>query len=453
MMEAGADIFRVNFSHGDYETHQKNLEMVRSAARDLQHNVAILLDLQGIKVRTTFTRSGPFELVEGSEIEIQGGEEASDSKRISIAPREAVQNLRPGDPVLIDDGRIRLRVLQGRGGFWTCRVEVGGVVKDRKGVHLPDTPTRELPSLTPKDLKDLEWAIGHGVDLIALSFVRSRRDIIEVKKFLADRGADIPVIAKIEKPEVFSELEGVLQESYGVMVARGDLGVEMRLEKVPLMQKKIIAQARSLMKPAITATQMLESMMERPIPTRAEVSDVANAVFDGTDAVMLSGETAVGKYPIETVRMMGQIVAEADAEMLKTRKTRTFSAEKAPFANAVGEAACVAAESVGAKCIVVYTRSGYSAILVSGRRPAMPVFAFGEHEKTLRRLALVWGVETRLLHGTPTSVEGLIRECETTLLQESAVQEGDSAVMVAGMPFVETGNTNFLKLHRVGRLT
>jgi pyruvate kinase len=335
------------------------------------------------------------------------------------------------------------------GDAWRCEVEAGGVVKDRKGVNLPDTPTRELPALTQKDIADIEWGVRQGADLFALSFVRSANDVATAKRVIAGMGADIPVIAKLEKPEVLADLDRILEESFGVMVARGDLGVEAPPEKVPVMQKKIIAEARRLMKPVITATQMLESMIERPVPTRAEASDVANAVFDGTDAVMLSGETSVGKYPVETVRMMARIIAEAEAEMVKQRKPRTLSTKKVTFANAVGAAASAAAESVRAKCIIIYTHSGYSATLVSGSRPTMPIYTFGADDRVLRRLGLIWGIETRKLLRTPSSVEELIQSCEKALLTERLVEPNDAAVIVAGMPFHQSGNTNVLKMHRI----
>jgi pyruvate kinase len=449
MIEAGADVFRINLSHGDYAAHAESISIVRKAARELNYNAAVLLDLQGVKFRTTVCKNGPFEVVAGSYVEIAGGEKSSDKTLIYIAPAAAIQNLRPGDRILIDDGKICLRADKKNSEGWRCRVETGGVVKDRKGINLPDTPTRELPALTDKDRADIEWGVEQGADLFALSFVRSANDVALAKRVIAGLGSDTPVIAKLEKPEVLNDLEAILQESFGVMIARGDLGVEAPPEKVPVMQKKIIAEARRLMKPVITATQMLESMIDRPIPTRAEASDVANAVFDGTDAVMLSGETSVGKYPVETVRMMCRIVAEAETEMLRQRKARTLSMKKVTFATAVGAAASVAAESVRARCIIVYTHSGYSATLLSGYRPAVPVYTFGSNENVLRRLAIFWGVETRRLVRPPSSIEELIHSCEKALLAEKIVEPSDPVVILAGTPFHQAGNTNFLKLHRI----
>src|SRR4030095_8467422 len=260
MMEAGADVFRINLSHGAYESHAEGIALVRKAAKELNHNAAVLLDLQGGKVRTTVCREGPSGWATGAEIEVPAGEEPSGPQRIHIAPAAALQNLRRGDRVLIDDGKIALRALERGDAAWLFVVETGGVVKDRKGVNLPDTPTRELPSVTEKDIADIEWGVHQGADLFALSFVRSAKDLITAKKVIAGLGADTPIIAKLEKPEVLGELDAILQESYGVMVARGDLGVEAPPEKVPVMQKKIISESRKLMKPVITATQMLESM-------------------------------------------------------------------------------------------------------------------------------------------------------------------------------------------------
>lgn len=449
MMEAGADVFRINLSHGAYSAHAESISLVRRAARELNHNAAVLLDLQGVKFRTTVCKDGPFELVVGTEIRITGGDNPSHEGLIQIAPAAALAKLRSGDRVLIDDGKICLQARGKSNGHWICEVLAGGLVNDRKGINLPDTPTRDLPALTEKDIADIEWGVQHGADLFALSFVRSASDVVSAKRAIAGLGADTPVIAKLEKPEVLAELDKILTESFGVMVARGDLGVEAPPEKVPVMQKRIIAEARKHMKPVITATQMLESMIDRPVPTRAEASDVANAVFDGTDAVMLSGETSVGKYPVETVRMMARIIAEAEAEMLKQRKPRTLSTKKVTFATAVGGAASFAAESVRAKCIICYTHSGYSAALVSGYRPSVPVYTFGVNENILRRLGLMWGVETKKLTRVPTTVEEFIEWTEKALLAEKLVEPNDAIVIVSGMPFNKAGNTNFLKMHRI----
>ncbi len=449
MIEAGADVFRINLSHGAYDTHAESIALVRKAARELNHNASILLDLQGVKFRTTVCKDGPFEIAAGDEIRITGGEEPSHAGLIHIAPAAALAKLRSGDRVLIDDGKICLRAAGKSNGHWLCEVIAGGIVKDRKGINLPDTPTRDLPALTDKDIADIEWGVKQGVDLFALSFVRSANDVTSAKRAIAGLGADTPVIAKLEKPEVLTELDAILAESFGVMVARGDLGVEAPPEKVPVMQKKIIAEARKHMKPVITATQMLESMIERPVPTRAEASDVANAVFDGTDAVMLSGETSVGKYPVETVRMMARIIAEAETEILRQRKPRALSTKKVTFATAVGGAAAFAAESVRAKCIICYTHSGYSAALISGYRPSVPVYAFGANETILRRLGLMWGVETKRLVRIPSTVEEFIEWSEKALLAEKLVEPNDAVVIVSGMPFHKAGNTNFLKMHRI----
>jgi pyruvate kinase len=451
MIEAGADVFRINFSHGTREAHAEHLAAARKAAGDLQRNVAVLLDLQGVKVRTTVCDPGPFDLATGTEVEIAGGEEPSTPARIRIAPPAALRGVRAGDRILLDDGKIQLRALRRSAGVWIASVEAGDRLSDRKGVNLPDSPTTDLPALTSKDVADIQWGVEQDVDLFALSFVRSARDVARAKKVVADLGSDIPVIAKLEKPEALLELGEILEASFGVMVARGDLGVEMPPEKVPVIQKRIIAEARRLRKPVITATQMLESMIESPVPTRAEASDVANAVFDGSDAVMLSGETSVGKFPVETVRMMARIVREAEAAMLKDAKARALSAKRTTFANAVGEAACVAAEAVGAKCIIVFTRAGYAATLVAGCRPRMPIYTFGHDARILRRLALVWGMETRLLEPPPVTLEDFLKACEPVLLRDRLVEPADPAVIVAGVPFQAAGgHTNILKLHQIG---
>ncbi|MBN2489484.1 MAG: pyruvate kinase, partial [Planctomycetes bacterium] len=302
----GVDCFRINLSHGTEEEHAETIARVRAASREAGRPVPVLLDLRGAKIRTTESRPSPFELRTGAAVALAGGEKPSTEQRLHITPAIALENLEVGHRILIDDGKIELVVTHRRPAEWGCRVVTGGSVNDRRGVTLLEVPTPQLPGLTDKDVSDIAFGVRHGADLFALSFVRSAADVVAARKQIARCGAETPIIAKIEKPEAITELDRILEESYGVMVARGDLGVEAPLEKVPVYQKRIIARARKRCKPVITATQMLESMTDRPVPTRAEVSDVANAVFDGTDAVMLSAETSIGKYPLEAVRMMAR---------------------------------------------------------------------------------------------------------------------------------------------------
>jgi pyruvate kinase len=450
---AGADVFRINLSHGTRESHEETIRRARQVSRELKCNVGILLDLRGAKIRTTKSEPNPFRLEAGREVELTGGDGTSTSDRLYITPAIALQNLLPGHKILIDDGKIELSVLERNEPVWRCRIEVGGPVTDRRGVTLMDVPTHQLPGLTDKDRSDIEFGVRIGVDVFALSFVRSAEDVREARKEISKAGGDIPIIAKLEKPEAMEHLDPILEECYGIMVARGDLGVEAPLEKVPLFQKRIISTARRLRKPVITATQMLETMTEKPVPTRAEVSDVANAVFDGTDAVMLSGETSIGKYPVLAVNMMARTVAMAETNLLQNGTARTFTTAETTYADAVSAAACVAAESVDASCIFVYTASGYTASLVSGHRPRMPVYAFSTHEPVVRRLALCWGVEAAHLEKPPESLRQLFRECEEKLVAEGRVKHGDTMAFVAGVPFQEKGNTNLLLIHKVGERT
>lgn len=446
----GVDCFRINLSHGTREEHAEMVSKIRQASREAGRDVPILLDLRGAKIRTTESEPDPFELRSGSEVTLAGGSAPSTERRICVLPAGALKNLREGDRVLIDDGKIELAVLSKGPGEWKCRVDVGGPVKGRRGVTLPGVSTDHLPGLTEKDLSDIEFGVRQGVDFFALSFVRSAADVVAAKREIARLGAEIPIIAKLEKPEAVARLDAILEEAYGVMVARGDLGVEAPLEKVPVYQKQIIASARRARKPVITATQMLESMIERPVPTRAEVSDVANAVFDGTDAVMLSGETSMGKYPLEAVRRMALVAEEAERALFEAPCERTFSAERRTFPDALGAAASVAAESVEARCIVIFTASGYSAALVSGYRPCVPMYAFTPDESVAKRLAIRWGVEPRLIRPPPASVEEFVRRAETTLIEDGLLASGDAYAVVAGVPLEEKANTNLLQLRRAG---
>lgn len=446
----GADGFRINLSHGSAEEHARTIARVRAASLELGRDVPVLLDLRGAKIRTTESHPDPFELRAGEETTLAGGAEPSSSLRIHVLPANALEHLRAGDRVLVDDGKIALVVVAAGRGEWRCRVEAGGSVASRRGVTLVGVATDQLPGLTEKDLSDIAFGVREGADLFALSFVRSAKDVAAAKRAIAKLGREIPIVAKIEKPEAVADLEAILAESWGVMVARGDLGVEAPLEKVPVYQKRIIGLARCHRRPVITATQMLESMTEKPTPTRAEVSDVANAVFDGTDAVMLSGETSIGKYPIEAVRRMAAVLEEAERALFEAPRERTFEASERNFPDALGAAATVAAESIGAKCVLVYTASGYSAGLISGYRPAVPIHAFSPDEAVVRRLGILWGVEARLLAPPPASVEDLVRRSERALLEEGLLSPGDPYAVVAGVPLEETANTNLLQLRRAG---
>ncbi|MDO8560129.1 MAG: pyruvate kinase, partial [bacterium] len=447
LITAGANVFRLNFSHGDHAQHAAALANVRQAAADLERrDIAVMGDLQGVKIRTTVCANGPFMLETGTTIKVADGEQPSDRSCLRLQPTGMTRLLQREEHILIDDGRIRLLTLERRGEALVCRVEQGGTIADRRGVHLPDSQHGVLPSLTPKDEVDLSWGIANGVDVFALSFVRSGNDVRLAKQFIRARGADTPVIAKLETREFLQELPDILSESFGVMVARGDLGVVMSPETVPYMQKRLVADARAHLKPVIVATQMLETMIEQPQPTRAETSDVANAVFDGVDAVMLSGETAIGRYPVEAVATMRRILSsnENATDRDGDRCPRSLMVDTATFPVALGAATCYAAEAVDAQCIIVYTQHGESPPLVAARRPRLPLYVFSEHAAVLRRLALVWGVQTRLLQTTPATVEEVVLACETALLWEGLIRPERPLVIMAKRPAGEAGKTNFL---------
>ncbi|HVO31497.1 MAG TPA: pyruvate kinase [bacterium] len=452
LLEAGVDVFRLNFSHGSYEKHEQVYRRIRTLADRVGRPIAILQDLQGPKIRLGKFPNGKVEVKTGQRFiitarKIMGGPGISSTDYPSL-PEE----VKEGDRILIDDGLIVLSVRAVKGQDVHCEVIAGGPVGDRKGLNLPGAMLK-LPAMTAKDKKDLEFGVKLGVDFIALSFVRSAHDVKQCKKLIAKLGGNQPVIAKLEKPQALDDLINILEEAGGAMVARGDLGVEMDPERVPLAQKLIIAQANRLKKPVITATQMLESMREHPVPTRAEASDVANAIFDGTDAVMLSGETAAGKYPIEAVRMMVRIIETAESgkvdEVGRVNLRRETHPQTLDATEAVARAAAQTAEFIGAQAIVAFTRSGRSALQVSKYRPAAPILAFTPEETTRRRMALYWGIVPRLLEELKT-VDEMTREVERALIRLNICQSGDPVLLVSGAPMSATHPTNMLVVHVIG---
>lgn len=446
---AGVDVVRVNCSHGTSEQHRKIAEKVRRISAEIGKPVALLWDLQGPRIRVAELQQ-PIELTEGSEVILTAEPDGAEGIVIPVEAPHIATAVRQGQRILIDDGRIELETISTNGIRVKCRVVRGGVVKSRKGINLPGTKLA-VPILGEEDLKDLRNGIQVRTDFVAISFVRSAEDIETLRTAIQAHGTDVPIIAKMERPEALERLEEILQAADGVMVARGDLGVEMPPEEVPIAQKRIIAEANRKFVPVITATQMLESMMESPRPTRAETSDVANTIWDGTDAVMLSGETAVGKYPVEAVEMMRRIICKAEDELLKKYPPYEGKAEGEPtIAHAISDAACLAAADVGAKAIVVFTQSGFTALLVSKRRPKTPIIAFTPDEKVQRRLSLLWGVIPKLLPFTE-STDKLLSTLDEKLISEGLAEEGDIVVIIAGIPVPARGRANFLKIHQVGR--
>jgi pyruvate kinase len=447
LMEAGMDVARLNFSHGTHEEHARRILAVRQASGRHQKPLAVLADLQGPKIRIGLLEGGgPVELRAGQAFTLTTKKIHGNAVRAGVSYAHLPEDVRRGSRILLDDGRIELRVARVRGQEVECEVVTGGELKEHKGVNLPGTRLR-LPSLTGKDREDLRFALRHGANYIAASFVREAADVRRVRAAIARAGEDTPVIVKLEKPEALDNLDEILGETDGVMVARGDLGVEMSPELVPVMQKRIIARARDFRLPVITATEMLESMTENPRPTRAEASDVANAIFDGSDAVMLSAETASGRYPVEAVKMMDRIIRATGAVI--TDPPQPHPSGELSVAETVCAAIRHAAEELKMKVIAVFTETGSTARLLSKYRPRAPIIAFSPVQETRRRMSLYWGVVPRTI-APVRDIDELSAIAEKRLLEERLVARGDVVGIVAGTPFGQKGTTNFMKLHRIG---
>ena len=447
LVEAGMDVARLNFSHGTHEEHAAVIRAIREGETDWGRPVTIIQDLQGPKVRLGNFIGGRAMLMTGELFTLTAKPVLGTSERASLDHPDLIAALKPGDQLWMDDGTIQLAVERADVDSAVCRVIAGGVVSDHKGVALPGIPL-PVSCLTDKDREDLRFGVAQGVDYVAVSFVRSAADIQEVRKFLLDRGASVPIIAKLERAEVVSNLPGILALVDAVMVARGDLGVEVPLEEVPIIQRDVIRQARLAKVPVIVATQMLESMVTYLRPTRAEVSDVATAIFEGADAIMLSAETASGQHPVEAVEVMSRVATRIERELPRTSLPAPRP-EAYGFSEAVAEAACRAAEVLRAKAIVAFTQSGFSARLISSERPHVPVVALTPFTEIQRRLGLYWGVRARLVRKVDTTDE-MLQEVESTLLEDGTVRNGDVLVIISGGPMWVTGTTNLLKLHRVG---
>ena len=438
---------RLNFSHGTHEEHAANIALLRSSALKQSKTISILADLQGPKIRTGALAGGtPVFLSAGQQFVITTARILGDSTRVNTTFAPLPREVHKGDRILLSDGLIELRVQQVRGREVTCKVVNGGALGENKGINLPGVRLR-VPALTPKDKEDLKFALKQEVDYIAVSFVRRPQDVLQAKTLIRKAGKDTPVIAKLEKPEAIENLDAILRAADGVMVARGDLGVEMRPERVPVVQKTIIARAREFRRPVITATQMLESMTGNPRPTRAEASDVANAIFDGSDAVMLSAETASGNYPVEAVQMMARIIEEAEKSIREF--PRPSMQEQLKVAETVAELVCHASRELHMKLIAVFTHSGFTARLVSRYRPLVPIIAFSPEAATCRRMALIWGVMPADIRNLQR-VDSLAAISERRLLEEKLVRKGDVIGIVAGTPMGIRGTTNFMKFHVIG---
>ena len=447
LMRAGMDVARLNFSHGTHEEHAQTIVTLRAAAVALEKPIAIIADLQGPKIRTgALAGGGPVMLKAGQQFAITTKRILGDSTRVNTTFTPLPREVHKGDRILLSDGLIELRVERVSGPNVFCEVVNGGPLGEHKGINLPGVKLR-VPALTAKDRADLRFALKHGVNYIAVSFVRRPEDVLLAKTLIRRARKDTPVIAKLEKPEAIENLDAILRAADGVMVARGDLGVEMNPERVPVVQKTIIGRAREFRRPVITATQMLESMTENPRPTRAEASDVANAIFDGSDAVMLSAETASGKYPREAVSMMARIIEEAEASIKEFPRPPTQ--EQLKVAETVAELVCHASRELNMRLIAVFTHSGFTARLISRYRPPVPIVAFSPEGETRRRMALIWGVMPRNIRDV-RKVDGLPGVAEKRLLEERLVRKGDVIGIVAGTPMGIRGTTNFMKFHVIG---
>jgi len=447
MVVAGMNVARLNFSHGTHDDHAKRVASVRAAAKKYEKPIAVLADMQGPKIRTgSLDRGLPIRLRFGQRFFITTRNVTGNGEGVSTTFKQLPESVHRGDQILLRDGEIALRVLSVHGRDVICQVENAGELGEHQGINLPGAKLK-IPSLTAKDRKDLSFAVQVGVEYIALSFVRTAADVRMAQAAIRREGKDTPVIAKLEKPEAIDNLEEILKVADGVMVARGDLGVEMRPEQVPIVQKRIILEARNALVPVITATQMLDSMQKNPRPTRAEASDVANAIFDGSDALMLSGETAAGSYPLQSVEMMNRIICEAEANV--TQQLRPRRSEQPSISEAIAEAICHAAEELHMKAIVVFTETGYSAQLVSKYRPRAPILTFSPNQETRRRLNLFWGVDSKRMDRIEY-IDQLPAVVEERLRKEKLVKKGDIVGMIAGTPIGARGTTNLMRLMRIG---
>jgi pyruvate kinase len=466
LVAAGMDVARLNMSHGSQDRHRAVYQQVRAASDAAGHSVGVLVDLQGPKIRLGTFRDGPVRLTPGQEFTITVRPTAGDEHEASTTYPGLAGDVRPGDTVLVDDGRVVLQVKGVQDGRVRTQVIIGGTVSDHKGLNLPGTAV-SAPALTEKDQADLRWALQLRADMIALSFVQGPADAAGARKIMDEAGVRLPLIAKIEKPQALDTLDEIVAAFDGVMVARGDLGVELPLEQVPMAQKRIIAQARDKAKPVIVATQMLESMISAPRPTRAEASDVANAVLDGADALMLSAETSVGEYPAGTVATMARIITAAERDYLRpapslppmpattvpatTVPATTVPATTVPATTggAIARAAAEVGAVVGARALVAFTITGETARRLARYRSPIPLLAFTPQPATRSQLALTWGVETFIVPPARHTDE-MVRQVEDALLQIGRCDKGDRVVIVAGSPPGAPGRTNALRVHTIG---
>jgi len=453
LIDSGVNVFRINFSHGDHEGHSEVINKIKTINEELGYNIAILQDLQGPKIRVGQVENNAAELIPGNKLVITTEEVLGTSEKVSTAYKNFPQDVKIGETVLVDDGRLQLEVIAIKGNEVTTKIIVGGILKSKKGMNLPDTNISE-PCLTAKDLADLELGLKIGVDWIAISFVRQSTDILALKDKIRDAGRDTKVVAKIERPEAIKNIDEIIEVTDAIMVARGDLGIETEMTEVPLLQKSIIKKCNNAAKPVIVATQMLESMVKSPIPTRAEVNDVAIAVMDGVDGVMLSEESAAGQFPLQAVQHMSKIIksAENSNEVYRNKtypgnpKSQHFNTEQ------IIQSAVVLADTVKAKAIVGQTLTGMTAHLIAHHRPKAKIYIFSRNKAMVSILNLIWGVKAFHLK-SPRSISETSREMERILIEKGLLEKGDRYVKVAAIPPIDGQRTNVIMLDNVGKFS
>jgi len=447
LARAGMNVARINTAYGTEEEHTKVIRTIRGVSTRLDVPVAILLDLPGIKLRTGQLRRKEVYLKEGDQFSLTSEKVSGDEQKISVSLPEILNDIKVGNTIFLNEGAIQVKAISTTDSEVRCKVVVGGVLTSNSGINVPGVRLN-VPSITGQDLKLLAFGLEQGVDFVAISFVRSAADILRLRQFLYEKGASIPLIAKIEKHEAVNDIDRIIAEADGIMVARGDLGVEIPLKKVPIVQKKIIRKCNQVGKPVIVATQMLESMVGMVRPTRAEVSDVANAIFDGVDAVMLSDETAAGRYPVETARMMANIAVETEKTLPYERMLLEKSEQVVPQTDdAISYGACHIAQQIRAACIVAYTSSGSTALRVSKYRPKTPILAITHNPDVARRLALSWGIEPYVVD-RPGNVDAMFQRGAQLALETGIARKGELVVITAGIPTGISGSTNLVKVHR-----
>ncbi|MEQ8584181.1 MAG: pyruvate kinase [Marinoscillum sp.] len=449
LIKAGANVFRLNFSHGTHADHQKTIQMVRELNDELGANVALLQDLQGPKIRVGQVENDGVPIAPGQQLIITTKDMLGTSEKVSTVYEGIVNDVKPGDAILIDDGNIELKTIKVTGDEVITEVVHGELLKSRKGINLPNSNV-SAPSMTEKDIEDLEFGFQFNLEWVALSFVRKASDIIEIKKRLVAAGVNTKVIAKVEKPEAITNLEEIIRETDGVMVARGDLGVEVPSENVPLLQKRMVKLCNRAGKPVIIATQMMESMIENPRPTRAETNDVANAVFDGADALMLSAESASGKFPVQAVQQMAKTIVaiESDSRTIYSKYEEEDTESTTRHNDLLVRSACRLSDQVGAKAIVGMTKSGYTGYRLAMHRPKANIFLFTNQKHLLRQMNLVWGV-TGFFYDKTYGIDETLVEIEKELVKEGYLEKGDFFINTASMPLHWKGHTNMMRVTQV----